>query len=217
MTTKYVQTFSTTLPFTPTRDQSFGISTLSLILVYVLNTESGGLQGYGWLTKFRQVPLSFLCLDNLGKINKSLQLSLWKLPFGRMVMFLLGKQWRFMSGGRVQPFKRSLPGGAFLSWNELNKTSSSTLFVCVTLLSVLRPLFQPFLFGKVVNWRYFLHSSPSVRSVVRRQWPTHLQPVIWFPGPPSTLFCPSSVCLSSPRLPFHPGVALIQVKIEGVF
>lgn len=116
---------------------------------YTLNTEYGGLRGYGWLTVFRQVQLSFVCLDNLGKINKSLKLSLWKLPFGKMAMFLLGKQWRFMSGGRVQPVEHSLPGVAFLSWNELNETSSSTLIVHVTLLPILRPLFQSFFLVKL--------------------------------------------------------------------
>lgn len=116
---------------------------------YILNMEYGGLWGYGWLTVFRQVQLSFVCLDNLGKINKSLRLSLWKLTFGKMAMFLLGKQWRFMSGGRVQPVERSLPGVAFLSWNELNETSSSTLVVHVTLLPILRPLFQSFFLVKL--------------------------------------------------------------------
>lgn len=49
---------------------------------YGPSTEKGGLQGYGWLTVFRQVQLSFSCLENLGRKNKSLRLSLWKPAFG---------------------------------------------------------------------------------------------------------------------------------------
>lgn len=85
---------------------------------YVLNMEQGGLWGYGWLTVFRQVQLSFFCLENLGKINKSLKLSSWKSPLSQGNASP-GKAWRFMSGGRGQPAEQPLPGtDPIMNWTD---------------------------------------------------------------------------------------------------
>lgn len=176
---------------------------------YVLNMEWGGLQGSGWLTVFRQVKLNFSCLENLGKINKSLKLSLRKPPFGSgdvspgkaMKIYVRRKGTASWS----DPSRKTIP-----IWNELNEGPNSAVsaFHCS---SCPWPSFPGFFLDKDVNSRCFLHLCFSDRVVVRRQCPKAI--TFW---PTLQISClihrPSRYPLHSlfqgqafPKAPFHPG------------
>lgn len=128
--------------------------------------EWGGLPGYGWLTVFRQVQLSFSCLENLGKINKSLKLSWWTQPFGN------GRSSRDSDAGLCQgkggASCASRAGTGFPVTDDLGEASAQ---LCLHVTSSL-PLGAraSCSLGKTVDRRRLLHWSPH-RLVVRRPCP----------------------------------------------
>ena len=96
-----------------------------------------------WLTVFRQVQLSFLCLENLGKINKSLKLSLWKPPLGHGGASP-GKAMKIY-GGMKGTARKGVPARSwFPSWVELQACPGS-----LSPLTVPHP--QQFLFSFLVK------------------------------------------------------------------